>query len=73
MTVFKRHLARVRTAVAETYSLDQLPRWVTDHTKLQGAKYSFKGHEFQEKIISDRKSTRLNSSHPSISRMPSSA
>ena len=29
--------------------------------------------KIMEAIIADRKSTRLNSSHPSISRMPSSA
>ena len=31
------------------------------------------GSEFQEDVIIDRKSTRLNSSHESVSRMPSSA
>ena len=30
-------------------------------------------HDFQKMIISDRKSTRLNSSHIPLSRMPSSA
>ena len=29
--------------------------------------------EYRPKVAQDRKSTRLNSSHPSISRMPSSA
>ena len=30
-----------------------MPRWITDHTRLRGLPYSFKDHEFQEKIISD--------------------
>ena len=31
------------------------------------------GHRFAEAVIEDRKSTRLNSSHIPLSRMPSSA
>ena len=35
--------------------------------------FSAQGATFSEKIASDRKSTRLNSSHTDSSRMPSSA
>jgi hypothetical protein len=47
------HLARLRTAVDETYDLSQIPKWITDHTRLKGSPYSFKDHEFQEKVLSD--------------------
>ena len=53
MSFLDDHFARLRTAVNETYDLSQVPRWITDHTKLRGLPYSFKDHEFQEKIISD--------------------
>ena len=35
--------------------------------------YEFRGHPFKVLDDEDRKSTRLNSSHPTTSRMPSSA
>ena len=35
--------------------------------------YKFKNPELLEIALTDRKSTRLNSSHSSVSRMPSSA
>ena len=44
---------------------------LTDHFKTHAKdNHSRRG---MIKMVSDRKSTRLNSSHPSISRMPSSA
>ena len=51
MSFLQDHLSRLRTAVDETYDLSQVPRWITDHTRLRGLPYSFKDHEFQEKII----------------------
>jgi hypothetical protein len=53
VSAFLEHIARLKTAVSETYDLAQVPKWITDHTYLKGEKYSFKGHEFQEKVLSD--------------------
>ena len=47
------YLARLKAGVYATYSLDQIPRWVVEKTFLLGRKYSFKGHEFQRKILED--------------------
>lgn len=57
MSFLDDHFARLKTAVSESYDLSQIPRWITDNTYLKGQKYSFKGHEFQEKIISDTSQT----------------
>ena len=40
---------------------------------VEGIEISFKGERFNQTDLEDRKSTRLNSSHSSPSRMPSSA
>lgn len=53
MNAFLEHIARLKTAVSETYDLSQVPRWITEHTYHRGEKYSFDGHEFQERILSD--------------------
>lgn len=47
------HLARLKSGVYATYSLDQIPEWITEKTKLRGRKYSFKGHEFQLQVLQD--------------------
>ena len=39
----------------------------------EAMKWSFPHFLYKGKILADRKSTRLNSSHSSVSRMPSSA
>ena len=47
------HLARVKSAIYETYRLEDIPAWITEKTYLGGRKYSFRGHEFQEKVLID--------------------
>lgn len=46
-------LADTRQAVDESWDLKDAAKFITQHTQHRGAKYSFKDHEFQEKIITD--------------------
>ena len=57
-------------ARAEQWGYDSL--WVTDHTVGVRAMDGVYGDYWLD-ALTDRKSTRLNSSHESVSRMPSSA
>lgn len=50
---YREHIARVKAAIYETYKLEDIPTWITNKTYLAGRKYSFRGHEFQEKVLSD--------------------
>jgi hypothetical protein len=50
---FSAHLARLKAGVFATYTLDQIPEWITSKTYLRGRKYSFRGHEFQLKVLQD--------------------
>jgi hypothetical protein len=47
------YLARLKAGIFATYSLAQIPQWITDKTFLGGRKYSFKGHEFQLTALLD--------------------
>ena len=47
------YLARLRAGIYASYSLDQVPTWITSKTFLHGRSYSFKGHEFQLKVLED--------------------
>lgn len=49
----KNHLERLRGQTTNRFTLDQVPSWISKHTKIQGRPYSFADHEFQEKILSD--------------------
>lgn len=46
-------LARLKAGVYATYSLDEIPNWITQHTYLNQRRYSFSGHEFQLKVLQD--------------------
>lgn len=47
------HLERVRAGTTDRLSLSQIPLWITKNTTIQGRPYSFKNHEYQERILSD--------------------
>jgi hypothetical protein len=53
LALHREHLARLKASVQNNYSLEDIPRFITEQTYLKGEKYSFKDHEFQEIIISD--------------------
>lgn len=50
--VFQRHLARLRSALS-THDSSTLCDFITTHTYMRGTRFSFEGHEYQEKILSD--------------------
>lgn len=47
------HLARLYSALFNTYDLKDVVRYLTEKTYLRGDRFSFKNHEFQETILSD--------------------
>lgn len=48
------HLDRIRSAVLDAFTLEKLPEWITSRTRLEGAPFSFKDHEYQLKILQDQ-------------------
>jgi hypothetical protein len=52
--MFDNHLARIRQGIREKFGLDNIAEWVVKNTKLANRPFSFKGHEFQEAILSDK-------------------
>ena len=53
MNLFDVHLNRIKTAVLRRYSAAQIAKWITEHTKYNLSFYSYKDHEYQERILSD--------------------
>lgn len=47
------HIQRLRVAAFDSYDLSEIPRYLTDHTFLNGERFSFKDHEYQLDIASD--------------------
>jgi hypothetical protein len=48
------HFDRVRSALLEGFSLSKVPQWIERRTWLEGAPFSFTGHEYQLKILQDQ-------------------
>lgn len=46
---------RLQTSAGSAYSNENLPVWISKHTRLAGEPYSFVGHEYQLKILSSKK------------------
>ena len=50
--IFKRHISRLRSSLA-AHSPDTICEFITQHTYLNGKKFSFEGHEYQKEILED--------------------
>ena len=50
--IFKRHISRLRSSLA-AHSPDTICDFITQHTYLNGKKFSFDGHEYQQEILED--------------------
>lgn len=50
--IFKRHVSRLRSSLA-AHSPDTICDFITQHTYLNGKKFSFDGHEYQKTILED--------------------
>lgn len=49
----RNHLERLRSQTVDKFTVEKIPQWICTHTKIGGRPYSFKDHEFQEKILGD--------------------
>lgn len=47
------HLARLKAALFDDYKITDAAKWITDHTFLNGDRFSFRHHEYQEVIVND--------------------
>lgn len=56
---YEEHLSRIKSAVRNVYSLNNLDEWICKHTYLNNEKYSFKDHEFQLPILKDTANTTI--------------
>lgn len=45
------HLTRIKSATTERHSIGDIPAWITQHTKMGISPFSFKDHEYQERIL----------------------
>lgn len=47
------HLARIRAQTTSVMGRKDLPRWIQENTYHNGKNFSFKGHEYQQRIAGD--------------------
>lgn len=53
------HLARIKDALSNQFSLENLAGWIQKNTYLNGRQYSFNGYEFQKIILADTAKTSI--------------
>lgn len=58
-TVVKEHIYRLRSETTNKLGLKDLVTWIPKHTRINGRPFSFKGHEYQQRIISDTSAERV--------------
>jgi hypothetical protein len=47
------HVARIRESVLHQFGLSNMGDWICKHTRIHGENYSFKDHEFQDRIAAE--------------------
>lgn len=52
-STFKYHVERLKAATVKRFDIKDIAKWITSKTYIAGELYSFKDHEYQEKVISD--------------------
>lgn len=52
-TTTRNHLERLKSQTTDRFSVSQAPEWICKNTTINGLPFSFKDHEYQEKILSD--------------------
>ncbi len=50
-TAFKNHLQRLKAGASQATALSETSRWISENTLSGGRPYSYKGREFQKKIL----------------------
>lgn len=51
--LIKQHLSRIRSATTNKLGRGDLAKWIENNTFINGKPFSFKNHEYQERILSD--------------------
>lgn len=51
--LFKNHVEVLKSSTLNRFTGATIPEWICKHTKIQGKAYSFKDHEYQERIARD--------------------
>ena len=50
--IFQRHIARLKSSLS-AHGHNTICDFLTEHTYMRGARFSFEGHEYQQKILED--------------------
>jgi len=50
---FRNHFERLKAATLNKFTSGTIPEWICKHTFINGDPFSFKDHEYQEKILRD--------------------
>lgn len=52
--IFKNHMQRLKVGASQATAISEISRWISDNTFINGKPYSYKDHEYQEKILNSQ-------------------
>jgi hypothetical protein len=50
-SIFAAHMQRLQVGASQATALDEISRWISDNTYIGGKPYSYKNHEYQQRIL----------------------
>jgi hypothetical protein len=51
LNMFKNHLQRLKAGASQAMAINEIARWISENTYIAGKKYSYKNHEYQQRIL----------------------
>lgn len=52
--LFKNHMQRLRAGASQAVAIDEISRWISENTYINGKPYSYLNHEYQQRILNSK-------------------
>ena len=54
LEAFKNHLQRLKAGASQAVAIEEISRWIAENTFIGGKPYSYKDHEYQQRILDSK-------------------
>lgn len=51
---FMNHLQRLKAGISQATAIEEISRWIAENTYIAGRRYSYKDHEYQQRILDSK-------------------
>ena len=54
LEAFRNHLQRLKAGASQAVAIEEISRWIAENTYIGGKPYSYKDHEYQQRILDSK-------------------